>query len=144
MAKKNEQGTGIMVRATAAGFYDSLRDVGEPFRIRDEEAFAANWMERLDAKEAVQAANQPAPNTGLGFTVKHVPAGKWVVLNKDGERFSRVFTKDDGNAKELAEAEALRLNAGGEPVMPGPSGGGKVPDVPKDDADDTDPTLPDA
>lgn len=142
MAKK-ETGTGFMVRATAMGFLGSLREVGSTFRV-EEESFSAHWMERLEAKEATQAASQTAPDTGLGFTVKHVPAGNWVVLNKDGERFSRVFKKDEGNAKELAEAEALRLNAGGTPVMPGPSGGGVVPPLQTDEEDATDPTLPDA
>lgn len=143
MAKK-DSGTGFMVRATQMGFFDSLRFVGDNFKVQDEEAFAANWMERLEPKEAAAAANESTTDVGLGFTVKHVPAGNWVVLNKDGERFSRVFKKDEGQARELAEQEALRLNAGGTPVMPGPSGGGALPPLPEDDADDTDPSLPDA
>lgn len=143
MAKK-ESDTGFMVRATQMGFFGALRFVGDKFMVQDEEAFAPNWMERLNPKEAAAAANSPAAEVGLGFTIKHVPAGNWVVLNKDGERFSRVFKKDEGNAKELAEQEALRLNTGGEPVMPGPSGGGALPPLPDDDGDDTDPTLPDA
>lgn len=143
MAKK-EDDTSFMVRATQMGFFGSLRAVGDKFRVHDEKAFAPNWMERLDPKEAAAAASAPAAEVGLGFTIKHVPAGNWVVLNKEGDRFSRVFKKDEGNAKELAEQEALRLNTGGEPVMPGPSGGGALPPLPDDDGDDTDPTLPDA
>lgn len=139
MAKKNDD-AGFVVRATAMGFYDSLREVGSKFRVRDEEAFAPNWMERLEAKEAASASHDDT-NTGLGFVIKHVPAGKYVVLNKEGERVSRVFTKEEGNAKDLATAEAIRLNAGGEPVMPGPSGGGAVPKVPEEEEDET---LPDA
>lgn len=141
---KKDSGAGFMVRATQTGFFGALRFVGDTFKVQDEEAFAGNWMERLEPKEAAQAANEPSADVGLGFTVKHVPAGNWVVLNKDGERFSRVYKKDEGNAKELAEQEALRLNAGGEPVMPGPSGGGALPPLPADDEDDADPTLPDA
>lgn len=140
---KKEGGTGFMVRATQMGFFGALRFVGDTFKVRDDEAFAENWMERLEPKEAA-AANESTADAGLDFTIKHVPAGNWVVLNKDGERFSRVFKKDEGNAKELAEQEALRLNAGGEPVMPGPSGGGALPPLPDDDGDDADPTLPDA
>lgn len=136
-------GAGFMVRATQMGFIDSLREVGSTFRV-NEEAFSEKWMERLEPKEAAAAANESTADVGLGFTVKHVPAGNWVVLNKDGERFSRVFKKDEGQARELAEQEALRLNAGGEPVMPGPSGGGALPPLPDDDGDDADPTLPDA
>src|SRR6185295_19548416 len=94
----------FMVRAIAMGFLESLREVGSTFRV-DEEAFSDKWMQRLDALEADAMAKQPAPVVGLGFTVKHVPAGKWVVLNQAGERFSRIFTKDDGDAKELATQE---------------------------------------
>lgn len=141
---KKDTGTGFMVRAVQMGFLGSLRFVNDRFMCPSEEAFAPNWMERLEPKEAAKAANEPSADVGLGFTIKHVPAGNWVVLNKDGERFSRVFKKDEGNAKELAEQEALRLNAGGEPVMPGPSGGGALPPLADDDTDDSDPSLPDA
>lgn len=141
---KKDSGTGFMVRATQMGFFGALRFVGDTFKVQDEQAFASNWMERLEPKEAAAAAKEPTTDVGLGFTVKHVPAGNWVVLNKDGERFSRVFKKDEGQAKELAEQEALRLNAGGEPVMPGPSGGGALPPLQTDDDDDSDPSLPDA
>lgn len=143
MAEKKS--TGFMVQAIQTGFLGSLRFVNDKFMCPSEEAFAPSWMARLEPKEAAEAANEPTADIGLGFTIKHVPAGNWVVLNKDGERFSRVFKKDEGNAKELAEQEALRLNAGGEPVMPGPSGGGAVPPLPADDEpDDSDPSLPDA
>lgn len=137
-------GTGFMVRAIQTGFLGSLRFVNDTFSCPSEEAFAENWMERLQPKEVAAAANESTADIGLGFTIKHVPAGNWVVLNQDGERFSRVFKKDEGNARELAEQEALRLNAGGTPVMPGPSGGGAVPPLPDDDGEDADPTLPDA
>jgi len=143
MAKK-DTGTGFMVQATQMGFFGSLRAVGDKFQIHNEEAFASNWMERLEAAEAAQAAKEPAPDAGLGFTVKHVPAGNWAVVNKEGERVSTVFKKDDGNAKELAQAEAIRLNAGGQPVMPGPSGGGAKPAAETADEDQEDPNLPDA
>ncbi len=143
MAKK-DGGTGFMVQATQMGFFGSLRSVGDKFVVQDEEAFSEKWMKRLDPQEAAEAANEPNTDVGLSFTVKHVPAGNWVVLNKDGERFSRVFKKDEGQAKGLAEQEALRLNAGGTPVMPGPSGGGTLAPLPDDDGDDADPTLPDA
>jgi len=143
MAKK-ETDTSFMVRATQMGFFGSLREVGSVFAVHDEEAFSDKWMERLEAKEAAKAASEPATDAGLGFVIKHVPAGNYVVLNKEGERFSRVFKKDEGNARELAEQEALRLNAGGTPIMPGPSGGGAVPPLPTEEEDATDPTLPDA
>ena len=139
MAKKNT----FMVRAIQMGFLGSLREVGSTFAV-DDEAFSDKWMERLEPQEAAKAASEPKPEFGLGFTVKHVPAGNWVVLNKEGERFSRVFKKDEGNAKELAEQEALRLNTGGEPVMPGPSGGGALPPLSEETTEEDDTNLPDA
>lgn len=142
MMVKKEGGTGFMVRAKQMGFFGSLREVGSTFAVHDEEAFSSHWMERLEPTEA--AAVEPAADAGLGFTVKHVPAGNWAVINKEGERFSRVFKKEEGNAKEMAEQEALRLNAGGTPVMPGPSGGGVTPPAETEVEDATDPTLPDA
>jgi hypothetical protein len=49
------------------------------------------------------------------FKAKHNGGGRWVVENtEDGSRASVVFEKDDGDAKAKAEAEAARLNAGGE------------------------------
>lgn len=141
---KKDAGTGFMVRAIQTGFLGSLRFVNDEFLCPDEEAFAPNWMERLTQKEAAKAVSNPPADTGLGFTVKHVPAGNWAVVNKDGDRVSSVFKKEDGNAKELAQAEALRLNAGGEPVMPGPSGGGPKPGAADNDDGGDDPSLPDA
>lgn len=145
MAKK-DSGTGFMVMATQTGFLGSLRFVNDKFICPDEEAFAPNWMHRLEPKEVALAANEPNADVGLGFTIKHVPAGNWTVLDKDGERVSRVFKKDEGNAKELAQAEAIRLNAGGDPVLPGPSGGGAKPDAESEtqEEDQEDPNLPDA
>lgn len=143
MAKK-QSGTSFMVRAIQMGFLGALREVGSTFAV-EEESFSAKWMERLEPKEAAAAANEPTADVGFGFTVKHVPAGSWVVINKDGDRFSRVFKKEEGNAKDLAVQEAQRLNAGGTPVMPGPSGGGVVPPLPdEEEEEETDPTLPDA
>lgn len=133
---------GTMVVATAMGFYGCLRERGSPaFEISGEEAFAPNWMERVDAATARQpqeGAGQPE----LEFTVKHVPAGNWVVVDKEGNRASRVFKKDEGEAKGLAQQEAIRLNQGGDKVLDGPTGGGAVQPLPEDNG--SDPTLPDA
>lgn len=130
----------IMVVATATGFFGCLREKGgQAFDIGSEEAFAPSWMQKLEGEEATQAANTEPP--ALDFTVKHVAAGNWAVMDKDGKRASRVFKKDEGNAKDLAQQEAVRLNAGGAPVLdavpskePEPAGGGEGGD----------PTLPDA
>lgn len=70
-------------------------------------------------------ANAPASTqTNLPelYKAKHngpgVGAGNWAVEKvEDGSRASVVFKKDDGDAKAKAEAEAARLNAGGEIVL---------------------------
>lgn len=141
---KNETGA-IRVRAKAQGFLGCLREKGDEFNIPSEEAFASNWMERLEGKAATKDPDGPAGGGAHDFTVKHVPAGNWVVQDKEGNRASRVFKKDEGNAKGLAEAEAIRLNAGGEKVLDGPTGGGAKPTPENSGEDDgQDPTLPDA
>lgn len=64
--------------------------------------------------EAAKAATSSA--TVSGFTIDHISRGDYVVLGADGERASIIFknTGTQGEAKQLAEAEAARLNAGGE------------------------------
>jgi len=42
---------GILVRATAAGYYGTLRDVGDQFEVTDEKA-VGSWMERVKEDEA--------------------------------------------------------------------------------------------
>lgn len=131
----------IMVVATAMGFFGCLRDKGDKFDIVSEEAFAGSWMQKLDGEEAKKAAETSPP--ALDYTIKHVPAGNWVVLDKDGNRASRVFKKDEGNAKDLAQQEAVRLNAGGTPVLDTASAGaGQSDGVSQDGEDGT--NLPDA
>lgn len=132
----------IMVVATAPGFFGCYREKGGPaFDIVDEAAFAPSWMQKLEGEEAQAAANAPPPV--LDYIVKHVPAGNWAVVDKDGNRASRVFKKAEGNAKDLAEQEAVRLNAGGQPVLEA------LPTTPPPAKDSEggeggDPTLPDA
>lgn len=60
--------------------------------------------------DAAGAAQFAAKHNGVGVGV-----GNYVVVRvADGSHASQVFKKDDGQAKERAEAEAERLNAGGE------------------------------
>lgn len=137
-------GKKILVVATAMGFFGKLREPGGPaFDIGSEEAFAPNWMEKVGP-----GTPQPEPevdNTGpLEYSIKHVPAGNWVVLDKDGNRASRVFKKDEGNAKDLALQEANRLNVGGDRLLEGPTGGGAPVATQAQAEDGDDPTLPDA
>lgn len=137
--------TTIAVVATAQGFLGCLRSKGDEFTIDSEEAFAPSWMERLDGERAATVTSAPAAT--LAYTIKHVPAGNWAVVDSEGNRASRVFKKDEGIPKELAQQEAARLNAGGQPVLeslptstaPVLAGAGPAP---AEDPDD--PTLPDA
>lgn len=70
------------------------------------------WLQLVEGK-AEPAASSSAP--AGGFTIDHISRGDYVVLGADGERASVVFknTGVQGEAKQLAEAEAARLNAGG-------------------------------
>ncbi|MGL4315339.1 MAG: hypothetical protein ACRCTL_01795 [Pseudomonas sp.] len=121
----------IKVRATAQGFLGKLIEEGEVFTISTEEAFAGSWMEMVDATEKV------TPSQVLQFGIKHVGAGNWIAVNNaDDSRASRMFRKDDGNARDLAQAEANRLNAGGAILLDA------VPQ--KEDVSNDDVNLPDA
>ncbi|MBK3439270.1 hypothetical protein [Pseudomonas sp. MF7448] len=65
---------------------------------------------------AAKAAQAPAgnPNTdGPEYSSKHNGGGRFIIVNKAGERVGE-FT----GAREDAEAEAARLNAGGEITAP--------------------------
>lgn len=102
----------IKVQATAQGFLGKLIEKGEVFTISDEQAFASSWMQKVDA------GAKETPPQELLFGIKHVGAGNWIaVKNDDDSRASRMFKKDDGNAKDLAQAEANRLNAGGDMLL---------------------------
>ncbi|MNR20785.1 hypothetical protein D3C85_1376480 [compost metagenome] len=68
------------------------------------------WLKLVGATAPAKAESEAAL-----FAVKHNGAGNWVVERiADGSRASVVFKKAEGDAKERAEAEAARLNAGGE------------------------------
>jgi hypothetical protein len=100
----------IRVRATAQGFMGRLIERGEVFTVASEEAFASKWMEKVNAPET------PLPE--LKYGVKSNGGGRWIVeALADGSRASVAFTKEQGDAKALAQAEANRLNAGGELVL---------------------------
>ena len=77
------------------------------------------------------AAGKTSPDAPE-FSAKHNGGGRYIIIGKSGDRVGE-FT---GN-KDEAEAEAVRLNAGGEIA---PAAGKTSPD--QDDAGDS--TLPDA
>lgn len=72
------------------------------------------WLVEVEdsAVSAALAIPSAAPEK---FKAKHNGGGRWLVENiDDGSRASVVYEKDEGDAKAKAEAEAARLNAGGE------------------------------
>lgn len=72
------------------------------------------WL--IQVEDAAQAGAE-SQGSSL-FAARHIGAGNWVAEKiADGERASVMFKKADGEAKEKAEAEAERLNAGGEIVL---------------------------
>lgn len=107
----------MQVRATQRGFYGSLREVGDEFELFEPETdYAESWMTPVDgeapkaAVPAVKSEEAKAPR----YSINHVGGGNWEVL-ESGERVGEMYRKADGDAKEKAQAEADRLNAGGEP-----------------------------
>lgn len=74
---------------------------------------AGRWLVPLDGQAEAKAELQL-------FAAKHISRGDYVVERvEDGSRASVVFpyTGTKGEAERLAEAEAARLNAGGELIL---------------------------
>lgn len=118
------------VRALALGFFGRLIEAGEVFTIQSEQEFAAKWMEKVDA------GTQETEPAKLKYGIKSNGGGRWIVVsNEDDSRASVTFKPDQGDAKALAQAEANRLNAGGEllldavPQQHDADGGGNLPDA---------------
>lgn len=73
------------------------------------------WLVPLDDAPAVTPVPAAPIQAVERFKARHNGGGRWLVENiDDGSRASVVFDKDEGDAKAKAEAEAARLNAGGE------------------------------
>jgi hypothetical protein len=73
------------------------------------------WLVLQEEAPATAPASTQPTDLPEKYKAKHNGGGRWVVENtEDGSRASVVFEKDDGDAKAKAEAEAARLNAGGE------------------------------
>lgn len=86
---------------------------------------------------ASTAPDAPLASTVAAFEAKHIAGGRYAVVQiSDGSRASKLYSKDEGDPKALAEAEAERLNAGGQLDLgslpepsPEPEGGGNLPDA---------------
>lgn len=109
----------MQVRATQRGFYGSLREVDDEFELFEPETdYAESWMTPVngEAPKAAAPAKESAEAEAPRYSINHVGGGNWEVL-ANGERVGEMYRKADGDAKEKAQAEADRLNAGGEPPL---------------------------
>ena len=111
----------MKVIALERGYYggkiqDPPEAGGEPFEIQ-KESHLGKWMLPQGWKPSGKA--QPSTTTGtgsqakqsLGYAAKFNGGTRWRVIDAKGEWFSDFI----GSSKEEAQAEADRLNAGGEP-----------------------------
>lgn len=100
----------MQVTAKERGFYGAgLKEPGETFSLLKEEHYSDSWMVK-----GLEAPTQ-APQKFAGYVAARGAAGKFVVKDAAGQMVG-TFT---GNKAE-AEAEAARLNAGGE-LNPAPA-----------------------
>lgn len=78
------------------------------------------WLKPLASAAAAVKADDSAERYRVRHSGQGVGPGNWVVERiEDGARASVIFKKDEGDAKAKAEAEAARLNAGGEVELGG-------------------------
>ncbi|PAW51033.1 hypothetical protein CKQ80_09560 [Pseudomonas moraviensis] len=114
----------MQVTAKERGFYGgSIKDPGDTFQLTDKKHFSNQWM--------VKGTEAPAKEVPkyTGYVAARGAAGKFVVKDAAGQMVGS-FT----GTKAEAEAEADRLNAGGE------IGGTEAPakEVGQQDADSND------
>lgn len=77
------------------------------------------WLKPLASAAAAVQADDSAAGAEQ-YRAKHNGGGNWLVERiENGARSSVIFKKDEGDAKAKAEAEAARLNAGGEVELGG-------------------------
>lgn len=126
------------VTAKARGFYGGgLKEIGETFTIAKPEHLG-RWMQPGKNLPEVKAP------TYTGYVAARGAAGKFVVKDAAGQVVGTFI-----GTKAEAEAEAARLNAGGDitkPEHPGQqdAGDGDQDGEGDDKGDSTDSTLPDA
>ncbi len=113
----------MKVIALERGYYggkiqDPPEAGGQPFDILSE-AHLGKWMQPQGWKPSGKAQESTTTSTGsqakqpLGYAAKFNGGTRWRVIDAKGEWFSDFI----GASKEEAQAEADRLNAGGEPYV---------------------------
>lgn len=115
----------MKVIALERGYYggkiqDPPEAGGQPFDILNE-SHLGKWMQPQGWKPSgkAQASTTATTSTGsqakqsLGYAAKFNGGTRWRVIDAKGEWFSDFI----GASKEEAQAEADRLNAGGEPYV---------------------------
>lgn len=129
------------VLAKKQGFHGHLREPGDVFDIADDEELG-EWMVEVDKQgnpvtkkgmtlaekdqlvKGAPPASAPFVPKDLGFKAKHKSHGNFIVVDANGDQVGRDYLKDEkdnAKAKSDAQAEADRLNAGGElPVTTSP------------------------
>lgn len=124
------------VIAIERGYYGGkIQEPGDQFKITSEKHLGA-WMEPQGWKPEkakvqpvlAQSAGQPG-GEGVAYSAKFNGGTRWRVVDAAGAWFSDFV----GASKEEAQAEADRLNAGGQPVVkPAEQSGGEGGDTDED------------
>lgn len=73
--------------------------------------------ENLQVQTPGQPITQPAAEPQPEFTAKHNGGGRWRIYSTSQDDWFSDFVATGEGAKEAAQAEAERLNAGGTPVF---------------------------
>lgn len=129
------------VRAVRPGFFHVVREIDDVFEITGP---VPKWCEAVGTKAAAARLQAEIDPVDRGYKIKHVPPGNWAVVDKEGVTIGEVYKRDAADkdrAKADAQAEADRLNAGGQPAPAEPI---DPPGVQGVQDDPVDPALPDA
>lgn len=115
----------MKVIALERGYYggkiqDPPEAGGEPFEIQ-KESHLGKWMQpqgwtpsgKAKGEDSTSTGTGSQPKQSLGYAAKFNGGTRWRVIDAKGEWFSNFV----GSSKEEAQAEADRLNAGGEPYV---------------------------
>ena len=73
--------------------------------------------DNLQVQTPGQPITQPAAEQPPEFTAKHNGGGRWRIYSTSQDDWFSDFVATGEGAKEAAQAEADRLNAGGTPVI---------------------------